>query len=155
MASGEHTREYLTVKTNITDIVNILVAQVDPRLFAQKLNEAHLVSSYVVQKVSVRDIPPANRVQYIIQAVLSQISLDSTKYHVFIEVLRMEQSLRTLADKLTQYYGKLILSRLQDFRVISSGLCQLQDKHFDLRFAMKPRRAEDVLVCPMLATSVF
>ncbi len=105
MASGEHTCEYLTVKRNITDIGDSLAAQVDPRLFAQKLNEAHLVSSYVVQKVSVRDIPPANRVQDIIQAVLSQIKLDSTKYHVFIEVLQTEHSL--LADKLTQYYGKL------------------------------------------------
>ncbi len=155
MASGEHTHEYLTVKGNITTIVNSLGAQVDPSLFAQKLNEAHLVSSYVVEKASARDTLSSNHVQGIIQAVLSQISLDSSKYHVFIEVLRMEQSLRTLADKLTQYYGKLILSRLQDFRVISSGFCQLQDKHYDLRFAMKPRRAEDVLVCPMLATSVF
>ncbi len=107
MASGEHSREYLTVKRNITDIGDSLAAQMDPRLFAQKLNESHLVSSYVVQKVSVQDIPPANRVHDIIQAVLSQIKLDPSKYHVFIEVLRMEQSLSTLADKLTQCYGKL------------------------------------------------
>ncbi len=105
MASGEHTHEYLTVKGNISTIVNSLAAQVDPSLFAQKLNEVGLVSQYVVQKASIRDIPPANRVQDIIQAVLSQISLDSSKYHVFIEVLQAEHSL--LAEKLTQCYGKV------------------------------------------------
>ncbi len=105
MASGEHTHEYLTVKENITTIVNSLTAQVDPSLFAQKLNEAHLVSSYVVEKASARDTLSSNRVQDIIQAVLSQISLDSTKYHEFIDILRTEHSL--LAEKLTQCYGKV------------------------------------------------
>ncbi len=99
MASGEHTREYLTIKRNITEVVSSLAAQVDPRLFAQRLNQDRLVTSHVVDKVSVREIPASNRIQDIIQAVLATISLDPSKYQVFIETLCTEY--RPLADKLT------------------------------------------------------
>ncbi len=105
MASGEQTREYLTIKRNVTEVVSSLAAQVDPGQFAQRLNQDGLVSSHVVDKVSVREIPASNHIQDIIRAVLATISLDRSKYQVFIETLRTEY--RPLADKLTQCYGEL------------------------------------------------
>ncbi len=105
MASGEHTHEYLTIKRNVTEVVSSLAAQVDSGQFAQRLNQHGLVTSHVVDKASVREIPASNRIQDIIQAVLATISLDPSKYQVFIEILRTQY--HPLADKLTQYYGEL------------------------------------------------
>ncbi len=104
-SGGEHTREYLTIKRNVSHIINSLAAKVDPGLFAQKLCEGGLVSSYVVDNASIHGVPPSHRAPDIIRAVLAQINLEPSKYHVFIRILKGVHPL--LADKLTEFFGKI------------------------------------------------
>lgn len=106
MASGTTTREYCTVSKQFSTVVDNLSRTVDPGNFAQKLLEANLVPSDVVQRACVVGLlTPAERIRPIISAVLAQIELRASTYHQFLNILRNTNSL--LADTLSNFFSKL------------------------------------------------
>ena len=108
MASGKSTHEYLTIRRNLSLIVDGLVATVDPARLALKLHEANLITWDTVDRACVQGIlTSAQRIQPLIMATEAQIQLDASKFQVLIAVL---EAINThLAENLQHFYGKFYL----------------------------------------------
>ena len=99
------THEYCTIKRKFSDIVDHLAASVDPAEFAQKLCEKELVSEHIVAGASVLGVLTAKqRLRPVITAVKSQIQLNASKYHTFVDVLL--KVLPGLAEMLNKFFSK-------------------------------------------------
>ena len=105
MASGKSTREYLTIRRNLSLIVENLAATVDPARLALKLLEVHLITDDVADRANVIRIPTRDRIQPIVMAIEAQIQLDVSTFQVLIGVLQTF-NLR-LAERLKKFYSKL------------------------------------------------
>ena len=106
MASGKTTREYLTIRRNLSLIVDSLAATVDPARLALKLLEVDLITDDVVDRASVSRVPPRERIQPIVMAVMAQIQLDMFNYQVLMGELRTLHP--RLAQKLETFHSKLL-----------------------------------------------
>ena len=111
METGIRTREYLTIHRNLSIVAEALGLAVDPGLFAQKLCEVDLVTSHMVEKARIREVPASTRVHDVILAVQTQLKLDPSRFSVFISILKSVHQL--LAEKLMKYYGKVVFLILQ------------------------------------------
>jgi hypothetical protein len=97
--------EYCTVKKNFSDIIDHLAANVDPAEFAQILCEEELVSEAIVAGANVLGVQtPKQRIRPVITAVKSQIQLNASKYHAFVDVL--QKVLPGLAETLHKFFSK-------------------------------------------------
>ena len=105
MASGKSTREYLTIRRNLSLIVDNLAATVDPARLALKLLEVHLITDDVADRANVTRIPTRDRILPIVMAIEAQIQLDVSTFQVLIGVLQTV-NLR-LAERLKKFYSKL------------------------------------------------
>lgn len=95
--------EYCTVKKNFSDIIDHLAANVDPAEFAQILCEEELVSEAIVAGANVLGVQtPKQRIRPVITAVKSQIQLNASKYHAFVDVL--QKVLPGLAETLHKFF---------------------------------------------------
>lgn len=103
--SGESTPEYCTLSKRISEVIYSLSIEVDPGMFAQKLQEADLVGSDIAQRAVVIGLTATERIRPIIQAILAQTQLQALVFHRFISVLRSFHPL--LADALSKAVSKL------------------------------------------------
>ena len=107
MASGKNTREYLTIRRNLSLIIDSLAATVDPARLAVKLLEVDLIPHDVVDHASVVGVLSARqRIQPIVLALESQIQLDVSNYQVLMRVLRTIHP--CLAERLEKFYSKYL-----------------------------------------------
>ena len=101
----ETTREYLTIRRKLSQIVDSLAATVDPARLAQKLLEVDLITDDVVDRASVSRVPTRERIQAIMMAVMAQIQLDISNFEVLLGELRTLQP--HLVQNLEKFYCKL------------------------------------------------
>ena len=105
MASGKTTREYLTIRRNLSLIIDSLAATVDPTMLALKLFEVGLITDSVVDCASVTRLPTRERIQPIVMALMAQIQLDIFNFQVLMDELRILHP--HLAQKLEKFHSKL------------------------------------------------
>ncbi len=103
LSTGIRTREYLTVHRNVDIIIKSLADRIDPGLFAQKLHEAGLVSVYW-RVCAAYEFTASDRVHDMIFSVQIHINRESSKYDVFMRILKDVHP--NLAERLTKYFSK-------------------------------------------------
>ena len=108
MASGKSTKEYLTIRRNLSLLIDSLAATVDPARLAGKLLEVDLITDDVVGHASVTRVSIRERIQPIVMAIMSQVQLDVSNYQVLMSVLQTIHP--RLAERLEKFYSKYLYS---------------------------------------------
>ncbi len=86
-----------------------LTAGVKPNSFAMRLHRAGLVSREMLTRARATHIPTADRFLEMIEVVQSQIDIDASKYHIFVQAL--SDACPFLAEELRQYFSKFVQLR--------------------------------------------
>ncbi len=71
-----------------------------------RLHRAGLVSREMLARARATHISAADRFLEMIEAVQSQVYLDASKYHIFVQAL--SDVCPFLAEELRQYFGKFV-----------------------------------------------
>ena len=84
----------------------------DPYILAWKLYSKRLISKNAREKASMKSVARAERCVYLVEALENTIDQNPKTLTDLLEVLRTEESITSICEKLSTIYGKIKFDRL-------------------------------------------